>query len=462
MVPRQIAAGRLMLLALTLAMAVLAFLAWRNGGPLFSLTIAWLVCLTPVAIGIINYEYLAYATNLYVWMIGLAVIGFVLGTAGAASLNPAPAVGPQRDHDWDADLAKWLPVAKFCLVASAFAILNTLLNFRDLGIGVGDLAVIREGVITAESANIYARLAAITTWACFLCFAFAIYFRHKLTLGQFAMYASTSVGIFLSTLTVAGRGSVFQFVLLTLFLETMRARKLPTEVAKRQFATRMAILALGGAFIVYVTMNRSAGNDDLTTKADLYLRYFSAYLNPTLEQALTSVSYGVRDFVAETIIYISHPAPLFSVFVEIDFGPLAWGIHDFPFVFRQFEPFFNYSVLEVYNQKTFFLTGQGVIGVGWVTSLASLLLDYGPIGMFIFLFGQGFAGQWAWSRVRQGRGFGSVLVAVLFMVAAVYLPYMPLFSDTNMFLLLGFLLVVRLTRMRPRFVAPRVDRALQD
>jgi hypothetical protein len=31
-----------------------------------------------------------------------------------------------------------------------------------------------------------------------------------------------------------------------------------------------------------------------------------------------------------------------------------------------------------------------------------------------------------------------------------------------MFLLLGFLLVVRLTRMRPRFVAPRIDRALQD
>ena len=439
-----------MLLLLTLVILGLAILSWRNGGPLLAMCIAWLVCLTPVASGLISYGYLAYSSNTYIWIIAASCVAFLFGTAAAASLHPAPPVGPRPEHDWDGDLERWLPVAKFCLVVSGVAILSALVNMYNLGYGLADLAVIREGVINAESAGLLARVVAVTIWACFFCFAFALYFRHKLGRFQFFVYLSTGLGIFLSTLTVAGRGSVFQVVLMTLFLETIRARRLPQASSARNFLAKMSILAVGGFFIAYITMNRSTAGSEGIERADLLLRLFTANLNPAVDSALNAVSGDAREFFVEALIYVSHPVPLFSVFVEIDFGPLNWGIHDFPFLFRQFEPFFNYSVVEAYRLKTFYIAAEGVIGVGWITALSSLLLDFGIIGMLLFMALQGFVSQWSWSGVRRGRGFGMVLLCVMMMIAAVYIPYMSAFADTNVFLLLLFLAVLPLVRARRR------------
>ena len=54
----------------------------------------------------------------------------------------------------------------------------------------------------------------------------------------------------------------------------------------------------------------------------------------------------------------------------------------------------------------------------------------------VFLFVQGYLGQRANVAVQRGAGFGMLLLLVLAIMAAIYLPYLPLFSDTNMFFLL--------------------------
>jgi oligosaccharide repeat unit polymerase len=428
----------------------LAVLAWRNGGPLLAMAIAWLVCLTPVATGMISYGYLAFSSDRYVWIVALSVAAFLGGTFLAAMFHPAPPVARTPNYDWDSDLARWLPVAKFCLAVSAVAIASAIANIVTLGYSLTDLGVIREGVINADAAGLLPRITSITIWACFFCIAFALYFRHKLKIWQFLLFASTGVGIFLSTLAVAGRGSVFQVVLLTLVLEAIRARRLDKGSGGRRFLTKMAVLGASGFYIVYITMNRSTGGGGGLEKADQLLYLFNASLNPMIESALEYFGGEVREFVVESLIYVSHTVPLFSVFVEIDFGPLGWGLHDFPFVFRQFEPFFHYNVIEAYRLRTFYLQAEGVIGVGWNTALASLLLDFGTPGMLIFMAAQGFVSQWSWSGVRRQRGFGMVLVCVVMMIAAVYLPYMGAFSDTNMFLLMSFLALTAFIRSRSR------------
>lgn len=432
---------------LALMAAALVLVGWRNGGPMLAMAITWLVCLLPVALGAVVYDYFIYASSEYAIIIGASLVAFALGTGAAATITRAPPVGLQLNHDWEGDLARWRPVARLCLPLALVSILLTLANMASMQVSLAELDVLREQTVTMENAGWFARLAALTAWACFFCFAFGQYFRHMLPPVETALFMATAAGVFLSTLLLAGRGSVFQFVLLTLMLETIRARRLSRT---GRFGVRMIILVLGGLFIVYITMNRSTAILAGDERADILLRLFDASLAPMVENVLVGFGHSVRDFVVELLIYVSHPVPLFSVFNDIDFGPLAWGMHDFPFLFRQLQGVFGFDVMEAYRLKTYFLTTEGLIGVGWVTALSSLMLDFGTVGMLVFLFVQGFAGQWAWAQVRRGRGFGMVLFCVLLMIAAVYMPYMGAFGDTNVFLLLCFLGALKLFSQRDR------------
>lgn len=434
-----------MFLIFTVAVLGVAVISWRNGGPMLAMAISWLVCLTPVATGMISYDYLLYSSNHYLWILALAIASFGAGAFIAGATRPAPPVRRDPHYDWDSDLARWKPVAQFCLVVSFVAIGAIIANIKELGLDFSDLSIIREGVINTESATTWARIAALTLWACFFCFAFALYFRHRLSLFQVLLYLLTGAGgIFLSTLMMAGRGSVFQVVLLTLFLEAIRARRLPAGTGRR-FLWKMIILGTAAAFILYVTMARTTGIEGYN-KADLFLRLFNARLNPTVDAALSAISPGGRDIVVEMLIYISHSVPLFSVFLEIDFGRHYWGLHDFPFIFRQLEPLTGMSVIEAYRIKTAYLGSQGVIGVGWITTVHTLLMDFGTFGMILFLGVQGYFSQWAWGRVRRGHGFVSVMLCIVMMTAAVYLPFFNAFADTNIFLLLLFLIAVMVGR----------------
>lgn len=429
-----------MLLALTLAVLGLLVLLWRNGGPLRTMAIAWAVCLVPVAIGAIEYTYLVYSTDRYLWIIALSIAAFLIGAFIASAFKRRPPGGPRLVYDWDADLANWRRASWLCLSLSVVAVLSLLANAFGGGLDLSNLSSLREDTVSAESASVLAKISSVTVWACFFCFAFAIYFRHKLSTFYFALYASPVIGIFLSAYLVAGRTTIFQLILITILVESIRSRRMPLRSGSRGLATKFAVLGSGAAFLIYITLSRTSGVDGFD-KADLFLRFFSARLYPGLDSFLVAVSPAFRDFVVEGLIYVSHPIAMFSIFTSIDFGGLYYGVHDFPFVARQLEPIFGHSVIDAYRTKTYYMGTEGVIGVGWITSIHTLILDFGIAGMSLFMALQGYVSQLYWIRVRQGAGFGSVLVCVLLVCAAAFLPYWYLFSDTNMFMLLVFLMM---------------------
>lgn len=429
-----------MITILALLVLLLCVATWRHAGPLRALLIAWLVCLTPVATGIVTYDYLAYATSYYAWVLAASIAAFAGGALLTRWMSPSVGTGRDPDFDWDNDFASWLPFARVCLLLAAVANISMLITFSTVNsLNLDDL---RSDVVGSAGAGLSQRIAAITVWACFACLAFGLYFRHKLSRIEFMLYMLMSIGIFLSSLASAGRQSVMQIILFTILLEAVRSRRMPGRTNfGGQWAIRGLLVGVAASVIIFVTVNRSA-LDTPRAKADLFLIYFNAEMSGWFEDFISPLGQGVRDFVTEVILYLSSSVPLFSVFSQIDFGRRFYGVFDFPFLMRQIEPMTGISVIDSWNIRTQYLGSEQVIGTGWTTAPSHLILDFGVIGMVIFLFLQGVASEWTWNRVRGGGTFGVTLICVILTVAAIYMPFLPALSDTNLFLLTIAVLVM--------------------
>jgi oligosaccharide repeat unit polymerase len=423
-----------MITILAFLIVLLCIATWRHGGPLRALLIAWLVCITPVAIGIVRYDYLVYATSYYVWLLGASIVAFAGGVLLTRWFLPATDKGyVPGAYDWDTDFAKWLPFARACMIVAAIA--NTAILITFITVSSLNLDDLRSDVVTATSVDLPQRIATITVWACFACLAFGLYFRHRLTRVEFGLYMLMSVGIFLSSLASAGRQSVAQIILFTILLEAVRSRRMPRRASLAgQWAVRGLLVGLAAAVVIFVTINRSA-IETPRAKADLFLIYFNAELSDWFENLIAPFGQGVRDFLTEVILYLSSSVPLFSIFSQIDFGRHFYGVFDFPFLMRQVEPFTGISVIDSWNIRTQYLGSEQVIGTGWTTAPSHLMLDVGVVGMVIFLVLQGAASEWTWNRVRRGGSFGTTMLCVILTIAAIYMPFLPALSDTNLFLL---------------------------
>lgn len=437
---------------LALSILILCIVTWRAAGPLRAFLIAWLVCLTPVATGIVSYDYLRYATNYYAWVLAASIAAFAGGALFVRWWTPKAPRLPRPAYDWDADFADWLPFARGCLILAAIANISMLITFATVSsLSLDDL---RSDVVGSTGAALPQRIAAVTVWACFACLAFGLYFRHKLSRIEFLLYMVMSVGIFLSSLASAGRQSVAQIIFFTIFLEAVRTRRMPRRaLLGSHWVARGALVGIAASVLIFVTVNRSA-LDTPRAKADLFLIYFNAELARWFEDIIAPLGQGVRDFVTEVVLYLSSSVPLFSIFNEIDFGRRFYGVFDFPFLMRQIEPFTGISVIDSWNIRTQFLGSEQVIGTGWTTAPSHLILDFGLVGMVVFILLQGMASEWIWGRVRGGSGFGVTLICVILTVAAIYMPFLPALSDTNLFLLtlavLSMLFLKRASRARGR------------
>ncbi len=327
-----------------------------------------------------------------------------------------------------------------CLLLAAAANISMLITFSTVNsLNLDDL---RSDVVGTAGAGLPQRIAAVTVWACFACLAFGLYFRHKLSRIEFLLYLLMSIGIFLSSLASAGRQSVMQIILFTILLEAVRSRRMPKRASLGgQWAIRGLLVGVAASVIIFVTVNRSA-LDTPRAKADLFLIYFNAEMSGWFEDFIAPLGQGVRDFVTEVVLYLSSSVPLFSIFSQIDFGRRFYGVFDFPFLMRQIEPMTGISVIDSWNIRTQYLGSEQVIGTGWTTAPSHLILDFGVIGMVIFLFLQGVASEWTWNRVRGGGSFGVTLICVILTVAAIYMPFLPALSDTNLFLLTIAILLV--------------------
>jgi len=423
-----------MITILAFLIVLLCIATWRHGGPLRALLIAWLVCISPVALDIVRYDYLAYATSYYVWLLGASILAFAVGVLLTRWFLPAVGKGyAPGAYDWDADFASWLPFARGSMVIAAIANITILITF--ITVSSLNLDDLRSDVVGATGAGIPQRVASVTIWACFACLAFGLYFRHKLTRIEFLLYMLMSVGIFLSSLASAGRQSVAQIILFTILLEAIRSRRMPHRASVvRQWGVRALLVGLASTVVVFVTINRSA-IETPRAKADLFLIFFNAELSDWFENLIAPFGQGVRDFLTEVILYLSSSVPLFSIFSQIDFGRKFYGVFDFPFLMRQIEPFTGISVIDSWNIRTQYLGSEQVIGTGWTTAPSHLMLDVGVVGMVIFLFLQGAASEWTWNRVRRGGSFGTTMLCVVLTIAAIYMPFLPALSDTNLFLL---------------------------
>jgi hypothetical protein len=428
---------------LTFLLAVLAagtIASWRTGGALLAFFLAWLIATAPSALGIIEYNYSAYASDNYIYII-LATLGSFATGYGFSSHNSSRA-GVRSDHILQADSFHfWEKAVPYLVAVGALSMAMMVWNVFIQGLDVSNLTDLRLDVIAQEAATLPAKIASVTTWACFTCLALAIYFRARLSTLALLMLLGVGSGALLSSFLSAGRQAIFQSIILLFLMHRARLRH-DTLFGLVQLRSRVSItggLFIAGALslIMFITVNRFSSDYGLD-RSGILMRLFDARIDPAIDNYLASLGPRVYDVVVESLLYISHSVPLFSLFSDIQFPGNTYGQMSFPFFFRQLEPITGLSVTNALQTKIEYLNAAGLLGVGWNTALSQTMMDFGVFGSCMFFFGQGYvSGLWDRRTARYATFGASLLSGVLF-IAALYTPYLLLFSDTAMLSLFVF------------------------
>ncbi|MFN7398649.1 MAG: hypothetical protein ACK5SX_06190, partial [Sandaracinobacter sp.] len=158
---------------------------------------------------------------------------------------------------------------------------------------------------------------------------------------------------------------------------------------------------------------------------------------------------GLRGAVVEGMIYFSSPTALFDNFLAQDWR-LYWGAISFPFLARQVDRITGGSSASALMEKADTLRDSGVIGVGWTTAISSYIMDFGTIGTMFFLFAWGYYSEKCWTRAIAFRNFYDVVLAIIVILSAVYMPLITIFSETNLLLLLIFAQIMSLRSSNQR------------
>lgn len=106
------------------------------------------------------------------------------------------------------------------------------------------------------------------------------------------------------------------------------------------------------------------------------------------------------------------------------------------------------------TEKVDTLNASGVIGVGWTTGISSYILDFGLYGAYVFMFILGYYSQKCWMRLLIFRNFYDVVVGVIVIMTALYMPLIPGFTETNVFLLWAFAAVLSIFSGNQRAARP--------
>jgi hypothetical protein len=414
---------------------VLVLVTYKVRGPIFIYSLSWTLSLTPIFFGFIEYTFLDSSKTNYVMIVASASICFI---TPAFLLN----LFYKKYHnniDYVLDIKtehfNWNPFARYIMLTALICMLLFSTVIFSNSVNLNDLSSLRSSVVATQGASVIGRLIAVTNWACFFCVLYAFYFYDHMKPQNRMLYMLCGFGIFLSSLTSAGRQSIMQIILLIFFINIFtKSIKFKTESFSFE---KILFYSFGILFLIYITVYRS-DNGYSIDRTSIILSIFRAKINPELDAFLFKLGLGPREFIVELILYISHSVPLFSLSSEIDFLTKTYGAMTFPFVFRQIEPITGIIVIDALINKGNFINSLNVIGVGWDTSLSSPLTDFGMLGLLAYMAILGTFSHWAWLRAVQSREFGAVVLCSLFMLSAAYSPFLPLFSDTNMFFLLIF------------------------
>lgn len=451
------------LLVLLLLLATIAARAIR--GPVWTFAISWGICLLPIALGLIRYDYIDADESSFWLVLAAAMLIFLLGMVAQCLRTPTVVhcSGLAREELTSMELARALPAARVTWWIATAGITTLLADFFLLeGAGLNDLAALRDTYINAD-VSLLRQLSSVATWACLYCYGFALFFRSRLGRAGFALYLAPVIGYFLVALFSAGRQAALQILLTTVFIMVVQFARGDARATRR--GGKLFALATGVAMVSYMGYVAIARNDSMVSsdKVEVLARFFDFQLAPWFDAALGLLGNGFRTTVIEGLVYFTSSVALFSVFLEIDFPSLTAGAMTFPFVYRQMEWLTGIDVLGALEQKRILISAAGAMGFGWTTGVSSYLMDFGRVGAAVVLFVQGYYSSFAWRRAIAGVSFNEGMIAVATLLAVAYLPFIPATSDTNILLLWLFCIAERFRRTRmPSHRAPSAVRATDD
>lgn len=436
------------LLVLLLLLAAAAVRAIR--GPVWTLAISWGICLLPIALGLISYDYLGADESAFWLVLAGVMLVFLLGMVAQCLRTPTVvrSCGPAREELTSMELARALPGARVAWWIATAGITALLADFFLLeGAGLNDLAALRDTYINAD-VSLLRQLSSVATWACLYCYGFALFFRSRLRRAGFALYLAPVIGYFLVALFSAGRQAAMQILLTTVLIMTVQYAR--GDVRAKGSGGKLLALVIGVVIVSYMGYVAIARNDSMISsdKVEVLARLFDFRLAPWFDAALGMIGNGFRTTVIEGLVYFSSSVALFSVFLEIEFPAPTFGAMTFPFVYRQMEWLTGIDVLGALEQKRMLINAAGAMGFGWTTGVSSYLMDFGRVGAAAVLFLQGYYSSFAWRRAVAGVGFNEGMIAVTTLLAVAYLPFIPATSDTNILLLWLFCVAERFRRAR--------------
>ncbi len=460
-----------MLLPVASFLLLVLLLNWRKKGPVWALALSWLVCLLPIFLNLVSFRYLTDKDGLF----SLILIGylgsFVLGawlyslSRDLTMLHGHGRIMPVSPELLLAESRRVWPVAILCWWV-AFG--STILNYVDFlllgGEGLNDLAALRDTIVNRSSASIYGQIASLGTWASMFCFIYGLLFRPQLHRWKFLLMMLPIFGFFSLSVLSAGRQTALQIMLL-LLLVTLVSRNLQAgrNIGRRirrkiSRGEKFAIGLVSGLMISYMGFIAVARNDGSISddKSVMLMQLFEFRFQPWVEQFFANMGTGLRGAFVEGVIYFSSPVGLFENFLNQRWT-MHWGETTFPFMARQLQRFTGAPITPAFLDKVDTLNESGVIGVGWTTSISSYILDYGYIGAILFMFVLGYYSQLAWIRLVSFRNFYDVVIGILVILNAIYMPLIPSYTETNIFLLwtVAILLSVAAGRRRHPAVATR-------
>lgn len=428
-----------MLLVVAIFLAALMLAARRIKGPLWAFCIAWLICLVPLALGVIRFPYLPLHGPDFGGALLVFFCSFALGVWAYDHVG-----GPRREvpsATAGEDLRDALPWARVAWVASSLGTAFISVDYLLLeGVGLNDVAALRDAFVTRQ-ATLYAQLGSVLTWGCLYCYAFAMWFKDQLSPLRFLTYVAPVAGYFLVAVFSAGRQAAMQILVFSLLVYYLKRMKAGQPVARRRERQRWLLPAsMSGLMVLYMGLIAFARNDEVISadKTEVLQRLFEFELVPGLEAALMNTSQAVRSAFVEAIVYFSSSVALFSKFLTVELPELTHGVMTFPFVARQLEPWTGIEVLAALEGKVAMMNDAGVIGAGWTTAVSSYILDFGRVGACIALIVHGYYSAYTWWRVRSGMRFSDVVVAMAVLLSVIYLPMIPATSDTNILLLWAY------------------------
>lgn len=448
------------MLTASLALAVaLLFLSRRVRGPIWAASLAWIICISPIVLGVIDYLYLDHGDP----RLGTAISAAMLCFAGGAALElffrgPVMRTGVAPD-DAMQDFRFMMPIARFCwlagMVGGACLVLDFVLNGRG---SLLDLADLRDSFVGMEAASALGRAASVMTWACLFSYLFALIFRRELGPRWTLFFATPVVGFLLGAVLAAGRQAALQIILVTVMGQVLWKIRSGQKEKKSRSGFVFIISAVMVIYMGYVAIAR---NDSRVSdvKSEVLARFFDFTTAPMFDAVAGLFGTSVRETLIEALVYFSSSIALFSRFLQTDLYDISKGAMNFPFLYRQLEPLIGIDPGDMYQLRVAALEAQRVIGVGWTTAISHLIMDFGFVGAGLFLAVQGFVSSVVWRSAVSGGPFLDCVLATLMIIAAVYLPLIPAFSDNNIFLLLLFCVGAKWFGIRRRHTAVQRDPA---